>query len=89
MTGLNTKPNLARPDELYGRLIALHEGLSPNESLKTWSRLVLILANHIGDEAVMAAAIGLARPPLNPPQLPAAPDGSAQSSATPPSETAS
>ncbi len=60
MTKLNTAPSLARPDEIYQRLVALHLGRSDSESLLALSRLVLLLANHIGDDAVVTAAIDLA-----------------------------
>ncbi|QYZ69749.1 DUF2783 domain-containing protein [Neotabrizicola shimadae] len=58
---LTTAPNLARPDEAYARLIALHEGLTEAESHALNARLVLILMNHVGDEAVLAEAMSLAR----------------------------
>jgi hypothetical protein len=60
MTKPNTAPSLARPDEIYQRLVALHFGLSDSDSLLALSRLVLLLANHIGDDAVVTAAIDLA-----------------------------
>ncbi|MGL4309185.1 MAG: DUF2783 domain-containing protein [Paracoccaceae bacterium] len=59
---LVTTPNLPKPDEAYARLIAAHEGLAENESHAMNARLVLILMNHIGDDAVLAEALRLARP---------------------------
>ncbi|MGV8984867.1 MAG: DUF2783 domain-containing protein [Cypionkella sp.] len=58
---LITAPNLARPDEAYARLIAAHEGLTEAESHAMNARLVLILMNHIGDDAALAEALHLAR----------------------------
>ena len=58
---LNVEPNLAHPDETYARLVAAHEGLSDEESNALNARLVLILINHIGDEAVIAEALQIAR----------------------------
>lgn len=58
---LTLTPNLARPDEAYARLIAAHEGLSDADSQALNARLVLILMNHIGDDAVLAEALALAR----------------------------
>lgn len=58
---LITRPNLSRPDDLYARLLAAHEGLSMEESAALNARLVLILANHVGDEAVLDEALRLAR----------------------------
>jgi hypothetical protein len=60
---LITRPNLARPDETYARLIAAHEGLDEAASHALNARLILILMNHIGDEAVLAEAMALARAP--------------------------
>lgn len=57
---LTTAPNLPHPDETYARLIAAHEGLSDAASHAMNARLVLILMNHIGDEAVLAEALALA-----------------------------
>lgn len=58
---LITTPNLTRPDETYTALIATHEGLSEAESHALNARLILILMNHIGDHAVLAEAMLLAR----------------------------
>lgn len=62
MSALNLAPNLGRHDDLYATLVALHQGLTEAESLKVWARLVLILMNQIGDQALIAAAIAEARP---------------------------
>lgn len=58
---LRTKPNLSRPDETYARLIKAHEGLSEAQSHAMNARLILILMNHIGDDAVIDEALELAR----------------------------
>ncbi|NHB76299.1 DUF2783 domain-containing protein [Rhodobacter calidifons] len=60
---LITTPNLTSPDETYAALIATHEGLSEAESHALNARLILILMNHIGDHAVLARALRLARDP--------------------------
>jgi hypothetical protein len=60
---LITNPNLARPDDSYARLIATHDGLTEAESHALNARLVLILMNHIGDDAVLAEAMRHARDP--------------------------
>lgn len=60
---LITTPNLTRPDESYAQLIATHDGLSEAESHALNARLILILMNHIGDHAVLAEAMRLARDP--------------------------
>ena len=61
MGALNTEPNLADPDEFYERLIATHRGLSDADSALVNAKLVLLLANHIGDDAVLAQAMIAAR----------------------------
>ena len=61
MTALNTQPNLDRPDELYARLLAAHHGLDDAQSAKVNAKLVLLLANHIGDARVINEAIAAAR----------------------------
>ena len=48
-------------DEFYETLIRAHEGLSDAKSHTLNARLVLILANHVGDLAVLQEAITLAR----------------------------
>jgi len=57
---LITTPNLDDRDGVYARLIAAHEGLDAEASAGFNARLVLILANHIGDERVIDEALALA-----------------------------
>ncbi|MBB3163259.1 DUF2783 domain-containing protein [Rhizobium laguerreae] len=58
---LETNLNFNRPDESYALLIKAHEGLSEAESHAMNARLILILMNQIGDHAVIADALALAR----------------------------
>jgi len=60
MANLVTTPNIADPDGFYAELLALHEGRSKRASDAINARLVLILANHIGDRAVLREAFDLA-----------------------------
>ncbi len=46
---LTLTPNIAAPDDFYAALLATHDGLSCAESEALNARLILILANHIGD----------------------------------------
>jgi hypothetical protein len=55
-----------RGDDVYEALIRAHEGLSDAESHRLNARLVLILANHIGDLAVLQEALARARRSLEP-----------------------
>ena len=61
MATLNTEPNLPAPDDFYERLIAMHRGLSDDESAMVNAKLVLLLANHIGDPDVLRQAMAVAR----------------------------
>lgn len=60
MTGLITSPNLSDPDDIYEQLLNMHDGLSEAESLRVWSKLSLLLINHIGDREVVEQAIVVA-----------------------------
>lgn len=58
---LSTDSRFPDPDAAYRALIDAHRGLSEEASAALNTRLVLILANHIGDPAVLNEAIALAR----------------------------
>lgn len=58
---LNTQPHLQACDDFYEALINAHQGLSTPESHAMNARLVLLLANHIGDQATLCEALRLAR----------------------------
>ena len=61
MADLIDTPNIADRDGFYQDLLAAHEGLEEGETHALNARLVLILANHIGDETVLRQALDLAR----------------------------
>ncbi|MBP0493277.1 DUF2783 domain-containing protein [Roseomonas indoligenes] len=63
---LNTKPNIASPDDFYEALIALHGDLTPEQSRAVDARLILLLSNHIGDAAVLRQAMARARQGIEP-----------------------
>ena len=52
------------PDGFYAKLIELHEGLSQEQSNKINAKLILMLANHIGDEEVLNEALEYVRESL-------------------------
>jgi hypothetical protein len=58
---LKTEPNIAAPDDFYEELIALHRGLSDEQSALVNAKLILLLANHVGDIDVLRAAMAAAR----------------------------
>ncbi|MBM2322570.1 MULTISPECIES: DUF2783 domain-containing protein [Marivita] len=57
---LNTAPNIPDPDGFYAELLNAHDGLSDDDSIALNARLLLILANHIGDRAVLTEALAAA-----------------------------
>ena len=59
-TLLKSDPRLARPDDIYQVLIDAHRDLSPEQSQAFNSRLVLLLANHVGEKGVIAQAVAAA-----------------------------
>lgn len=58
---LITTPHFASPDDFYEALIDAHRDLSTPQSHQLNAKLVLLLANHIGDEAVLREALDAAR----------------------------
>ena len=72
MDHLDTDPNFGVPgeryfraytagDEFYQTLIEAHRELSDEQSRLMNARLILLLANHIGDLRVLREAIAAAR----------------------------
>lgn len=57
MTDLILTPNIDGVDDFYAELLAAHEGLSKEDSDALNARLVLILANHIGDREALSQAL--------------------------------
>jgi len=67
MTALQIDPNLAMPDDFYEALIDAHRGLDLAQSQTVNARLILLLANHIGDLDVLREALRRARAHLDAP----------------------
>ncbi len=59
---IDLSPRLPDPDALFAALVAAHEGLDEAASRLLDAQLVLLLANHIGDQQVVLDAIRIARP---------------------------
>lgn len=59
--GLITENRFADPDHAFRLLVDAHRGLTEAESAALNARLVLVLANHVGDAGLLAEAIALAR----------------------------
>jgi 3-(3-hydroxy-phenyl)propionate hydroxylase len=60
-SALNIEPNIAQADDFYQALIDMHRDLSDAQSQTANARLILLLANHIGDLDVLRAAMDTAR----------------------------
>ena len=61
MAKLSTESRLARPDDVYARLVEAYSDLDEAESHKLSAKLILLLANHIGDPEVLEEALAVAR----------------------------
>lgn len=61
-------PQITDPDGFYEELVGAQRELPDDESRKLMAKLVLLLANHIGDRQVLSEAIRLAMPLTRSPQ---------------------
>lgn len=61
MSEFRRDPNIPDPDGFYQTLIDAVQRLSPEDALRFSARLNLLLANQIGDRAVLEEAIRAAR----------------------------
>lgn len=60
-TELARESRFADPDAAFRQLAQAHRDLGERESAALNARLVLILANQIGDEQILREALALAR----------------------------
>ncbi len=58
---MRADPNIPDADGFYEALVVAHEGLSDEESDDLNARLVLLLANQVGDQRVLLDCIAEAR----------------------------
>ena len=65
-TLLNTQPNIGAPDDFYQELVDLHRDLSVEQSALVNAKLILLLANHVGDPEVLREAMRAARQDIAP-----------------------
>lgn len=56
-------PNISDPDGFYKELMDSQRELGENEAALMNAKLVLLLANHIGDRATLSEAIAAAAGP--------------------------
>ena len=57
MSQLNIEANLTHPDDFYEALLNAHRDLTQEQSHQANAKLVLLLANHIGDLDVLKDAL--------------------------------
>lgn len=65
---LNTEANAAVSDDFYEALLGMHVGLNDEQSELLNAKLILLLANHIGDRDILAEALAMARKSVAPAQ---------------------
>jgi hypothetical protein len=58
---MKTQLNLQDADGFYERLLDAHAGLTPDQSQLLNARLILLLANQVGDDEVLARCVNAAR----------------------------
>jgi GTP1/Obg family GTP-binding protein len=63
---LTTQPNIQEPDDFYQELVDMHRDLSKEQSALVNAKLILLLANHVGDLAVLREAMRAARQDIAP-----------------------
>jgi Protein of unknown function (DUF2783) len=66
---LNFEPNAAVSDDFFEALLAMHVGLTDEQSEMLNAKLILLLANHIGDREILAEALTIARKSVVSPQV--------------------
>ena len=59
---LKISPNFQDPDAFYECLLDAHHGLSREQSELLNARLILILANQLGDTQLLQACLEAAKP---------------------------
>ena len=60
MSRLELNPNFTDPDAFYAALTETHRERSEEEIERINARLILLLANHVGDQAVLEEALTIA-----------------------------
>jgi hypothetical protein len=58
---MKTQSNLQDPDGFYERLLDAYDGLAPEQCQLLDARLILLLANQVGDAKVLADCVNAAR----------------------------
>ena len=60
MSELILEPNFSDADAFYAALADIHRDRSPQQSEQINARLILLLANQVGDQAILQQALAIA-----------------------------
>ena len=60
MSELNLEPNFSDADAFYAALANVHRDRSPEASEQVNARLILLLANQVGDQHILEQALAIA-----------------------------
>ena len=60
MNSRNLEPNFSDADAFYAALADIHRDRSPQQSEQINARLILLLANQVGDQAILQQALEIA-----------------------------
>ena len=60
MSELKLDPNFSDPDAFYAALADLHRDRTPEDSEKINARLILLLANQVGEQQILEQALAIA-----------------------------
>jgi hypothetical protein len=61
---MKIESTLKSPDDFYEQLLEAHRGLSADQSAQLNARLILLLANQVGDDKVLADCVSAAAKPF-------------------------
>lgn len=60
MSQLKLEPNFSDADAFYAALADIHRDRSPGESEQINARLILLLANQVGEQDILQQALAIA-----------------------------
>ncbi len=61
---MKVEANIPDADEFYATLVQAHEGLTDAQSAELNARLVFLLANQLGDQALLLECVAAAAQPF-------------------------
>jgi len=60
MSDLKLEPNFSDADAFYAALAEVHRDRSPEDSERINARLILLLANQVGEQTILEQALAIA-----------------------------